>query len=211
LTLHGVKSIERLAEELELGGGRARDAARKAENLLEQSRQIDQVRQAVGGLARRASVLALNASIQAAMVGKSGQAFAAIIEDLQSLAARADEAAGALSQIIKALEEESAEAARASEASLNEIVRSFEAASQAGQTLDEIGRAAKALAEATHSTLIAAKRHAQGAQALTELLREVPAKQTSVRQIASSIENLVALADNLRRSVSAFKASSGPN
>jgi twitching motility protein PilJ len=209
LALRGVKSIEHLIQELELTGGCARDAAQKAEALLEQSRQIDQVRQAVGGLARRASVLALNASIQAAMVGKSGQAFAAIIEDIESLALRAGEAAKALGESIKALEQGSDEAARAAQASVNEMTRSFEAAGQVSQTLDQISRAARALAEATHSTLLSAKQHAQGAQALTEVLTDT--KEGRARQIASSINSLVALADNLRRSVSAFKVNGGPN
>ncbi len=73
-----------------------RGTARTIKRLGESSQEIGNITQIINDIADRTSILALNASIQAAMAGDAGRGFAVVAEEVQRLAERS---AGSTKQI----------------------------------------------------------------------------------------------------------------
>ena len=78
------------------GMGRIRDqvqeTAKRIKRLGESSQEIGEIVKLIDDIADRTSILALNASIQAAMAGEAGRGFAIVADEVERLADRATEA-----------------------------------------------------------------------------------------------------------------------
>ena len=101
---------------------RVQDTSKRIKRLGESSQQIGEIVQLIGDIADRTSILALNASIQAAMAGEAGQGFAVVAEEVERLAERANDATKQIGTLIKSIQGETSEAIAAMEDSTREVV-----------------------------------------------------------------------------------------
>lgn len=81
------------AEQVGIGAARAR-------SLLEAARSIDDVTETVRNIAGNVNLLSLNASIEAARAGSTGQGFAVVAREIRSLSDRTKSAAETISKTI---------------------------------------------------------------------------------------------------------------
>lgn len=201
-----VHSMTRIRDQVE-------ETSKRIARLGESSKEIGDIVQLIGDIADRTSILALNASIQAAMAGEAGQGFAVVAEEVESLAERATEATRQIAGIVKTIQSETNETVAAMEDSQREVVEGSHLADQAGQTLSEIQNVSKELAELIQSISMASKQQARGSEAVARSMNDIAevTQQTAAgtRQAAVSISNLATLADGLRGSVSTFKLPDG--
>jgi methyl-accepting chemotaxis protein len=185
------------------------DSAKRIKRLGESSQEIGEIVQLISDIADRTSILALNASIQAAMAGDAGQGFAVVAEEVERLAERSNEATKQIAALIKAIQGETSEAIAAMEESTREVVSGSTLAVQAGEALEEIDEVSSRLDELIHSISLATKQQARGAEALSRSMNEISGvtKQTAegTKQAARAVGGMAALAEELRSSVSAFK------
>ncbi len=185
------------------------DSAKRIKRLGESSQEIGEIVQLISDIADRTSILALNASIQAAMAGDAGQGFAVVAEEVERLAERSNEATKQIAALIKAIQGETSEAIAAMEESTREVVAGSTLAVQAGEALEEIDEVSSRLDELIHSISLATKQQARGAEALSKSMNEISGvtKQTAdgTKQAAKAVGGLASLAEELRGSVSAFK------
>lgn len=165
--------------------------------------------QLIGDIADRTSILALNASIQAAMAGEAGRGFAVVADEVERLADRSAEATKRISSLIKAIQTETADAVAAMEETTREVVQGSELAFGAGRSLAEIEGVSQKLAEFINSISLAARQQARGSESVAKSMGGISevTGQTAVgtRQAAVSIRNLASLADGLRESVGHFR------
>lgn len=214
--LNATKGTEAVRDTIQ-GMDRIRDqvqeTSKRIKRLGESSQEIGEIVQLIGDIADRTSILALNASIQAAMAGEAGLGFAVVAEEVERLAERSNEATKQIATLIKTIQSVTAEAVTAMEESTREVVSGSKVALMAGQALTEIDTVSNRVAEIIQSIAYAVKQQARGSEALSKSMSEISevTQQTAAgtRQAAVSVSNLAKLADDLRASVSTFKLPSG--
>jgi methyl-accepting chemotaxis protein len=184
-------------------------------SLGERSQEIGEIVQLISDLADRTGVLALNASIEAALAGEAGQGFAVVAHEVERLAERAFSATRQITSLIKAIQEETQEAVVAMERSSSEVAQGSLVADQAGQALNEIESVSARLTELIQSISLAAAQQAHGSENLSKAMGEISEvtqqTATGTKRAAVSIGSLAALADELRSSVSTFKLPAANN
>jgi twitching motility protein PilJ len=185
------------------------ETAKRIKRLGESSQEIGEIVQVISDIADRTSILALNASIQAAMAGEAGRGFAVVAEEVERLADRSTEATKQISTLVKTIQTETTEAVSAMESSTKEVVDGSHLAEDAGNTLGEIEEVSARAAELVQSISLAARQQARGADGLAKTMADISqvTQETAsgTRQAAVSVSNLSDLANNLRSTVSAFK------
>ena len=201
-----IKGMNRIREQVQ-------ETAKKIKRLSESSQEIGEIVQLIDDLADRTSILALNASIQAAMAGEAGRGFAVVAEEVERLSERSTDATKRIASLVKTIQLGTNEAIAAMEESTREVVEGSKLANQAGQALSEIGSVSNRLADLIQSISMASKQQARGSDALSKSMSGISeiTQQTAagIKQSAIAVNNLAELADELRSSVASFKLPAG--
>ncbi len=193
--------------------GRIRDqvqeTAKRIKRLGERSQEIGEIIQLIDDIADRTSMLALNASIQAAMAGEAGRGFAVVAEEVERLSDRSTNATKQIGALIKSIQSETNEAVAAMEETTREVVEGSKLANDAGQSLTEIESVSNHLAEIIQAISQASKQQARGSEELAKSMTGISNVTQQVaagsKQAAVSVRSLAALSDTLRNSVATFK------
>lgn len=213
--LKGAQAVKNTIQGMERIRDQVQDSAKRIKRLGETSQEVGEIVQLIGDIADRTSILALNASIQAAIAGEAGQGFAVVAEEVERLAERANEATKQIATLIKAIKNDTSEAIAAMEESTKEVVTGTNLAADAGKALEEIDGVSTQLAELIHSISMSTKQQARGAEAVSKSMTGIAeiTQQTAAgtKQAAVSVNSMAKLADNLYGSVSRFKLPGGAN
>lgn len=205
----GAEAVARTVDGMNGIRVQVQESAKRIKRLGESSQEIGEIVQLIGDIADRTSILALNASIQAAMAGEAGRGFAVVAEEVERLAVRSADATKRIGSLIRTVQSETNEAVRAMEDTTREVVSGSGLANAAGQALSEIQSVSGRLAELIQSISMAAKQQARGSDAVAKAMGDISentqATAAGTKQVAVSIKNLAELADTLRESVAAFK------
>jgi methyl-accepting chemotaxis protein len=185
------------------------ETAKRIKRLGESSQQIGEIVQLIDDIADRTSILALNASIQAAMAGEAGRGFAVVAEEVERLAERSTNATKKIAGLVKAIQSETNEAVTAMEEGTREVVEGSKLANQAGQALSEIQTVSGRLADLIQSISQASRQQARVSESVAKSMTQISdvTQQTAAgnKQAAVSVNSLASLADELRSSVSTFR------
>ncbi|OAI54587.1 hypothetical protein AYO44_03330 [Planctomycetaceae bacterium SCGC AG-212-F19] len=205
----GATSVQNTIQGMTRIRDQVQETAKRIKRLGESSQEIGQIIQLIDDIADRTSILALNASIQAAMAGEAGRGFAVVAEEVERLADRSAEATKKIATLVKTIQSETGEAVSAMEKGIKEVVDGSRLANNAGQALAEIEAVSNRLAELIQSISLASQKQAQGSEALARSMNEISQitkrTATGTKQAAESVTHLADLADDLRSSVSTFR------
>jgi twitching motility protein PilJ len=189
--------------------GQIQETSKRIKRLGESSLEIGEIVELISDITEQTNVLALNAAIQAASAGEAGRGFTVVAEEVQRLAERSAEATKQIEAIVKTIQADTQDAVAAMDRSTVGVVEGAKLSDAAGQSLVEIQRVSRELAELigrisaqtqTQSSSVAdVTRGMQGILKITEETTE-GTKQTNV-----SIGQLTKLAAELRSSVAGFK------
>ncbi|MDM8516964.1 methyl-accepting chemotaxis protein [Desulfobacterales bacterium HSG16] len=185
------------------------ETARAIKRLGESSQEVGNIVQLINDIADRTSILALNASIQAAMAGEAGRGFAVVAEEVQRLAERSTDATQQIDTLIKNIQGEINEAGTSMEDSIQQVVEGSKLSDKAYGKLQEIETVTMKLQELIQSISMASKQQARASENIAKTMEEVGeiSSQNSAasRQTAVSMKNLAEASDELNESVSVFK------
>jgi methyl-accepting chemotaxis protein len=192
------------------GMGRIRcqvqETAKRIKRLAESSQEIGEIVKLISDVADRTSILALNASIQAAMAGDAGQGFAVVAEEVERLANRCNDATKQIARLVRCIQTETSGAMIEMEESIREVVEGSALATQAGEALADIDSVSNRLSELITSISCAAKQQARGGLLVSRTIDEVSSvmQETAdgAKKTVKSVNHLTDLADDLRLSVS---------
>lgn len=207
--LQGTMAVRNTMQGMDRIRDQVQETSKRIKRLGETSQEVGEIVQLIGDLADRTSILALNASIQAAMAGEAGKGFAVVAEEVERLAERANQATKQIESLIKSIQSETAGAISSMEDCTRDVVEGSQLASQAGNALDEIDHVSKELSELILSMTEAARDQARGASAISQAMTDISdvTRETvaDTRMAAESVGNLSSLADALQESVAAFR------
>ena len=205
----GAQAVQNTIQGMQKIRSQVQATAKRIKRLGERSQEISEIVQLIGDIADRTSILALNASIQAARAGEAGRSFAVVAEEVERLAERSTNATKQIASLVNAIQNETNEAVIAMEESTHEVVQGSQVADKAGQALNEIESVSSHLAELIQSISLASTQQARGSDNLSKAMNEISEvtqhTATGTKQAANSIKQLTTLVDELRDSVSIFK------
>jgi twitching motility protein PilJ len=211
----GALAVSRTIEGMKAIRDQVQETAKRIKRLGESSQEIGEIVELIGDIADRTSILALNASIQAAMAGEAGRGFGVVAEEVERLADRATEATKKAATLVKATQSETSEAMAAMEDTTREVVNRSAIANEAGVALGEIQTVSNRLAELIQAISDASAQQARGSEQIARSMTAVSAvtKTTAAdtKQTAEAISALATLADNLNTSVARFKLPTNGN
>jgi methyl-accepting chemotaxis protein len=207
--LRGTESVGNTIRAMGRIRDQAQETAKRIKRLGENSQEIGEIVKVIGDIADRTSILALNASIQAAAAGEAGRGFAVVAAEIERLAERSTEATKRVGNLVKAVQLGTSEAIAAVEKSTREVVQGSDLANQAGQALNEIRLVSDQLADLIQTISAAAREQAQGSETVARSMSGISeiTRRTAdgIKQSAVVVDDLAGLAGKLGASVASFK------
>jgi twitching motility protein PilJ len=206
---HGGEAVQRTMSGMDTIREHIQETSKRIKRLGESSQEIGDIVELINDIAEQTNILALNASIQAAMAGEAGRGFAVVADEVQRLAERSANATRQIEALVKAIQADTNEAVISMEKSTAGVVTGAQLAENAGGALEEIETVSEQLAELIQGISSEARQQAESAsqmassmQGIQELTRQAT---TGAEQTSRSIGNLARLAQDLDKSVAGFK------
>lgn len=167
---------------------------KRIKRLGERSQEISQVVTVINSLSERTHVLALNASMQAAMAGEAGRGFAVVTEEVQRLADASRSATMQIAQLAQNIQLETTETVAALNRTVAEVVSGSEVAESSGVQMREteaatarLTQAVQRIADESELQLELAARLALRAQAILQSTEQTERVVESTSQDAESL------------------------
>jgi twitching motility protein PilJ len=185
------------------------ETARSIKRLGESSMEIGNVVEIINNIADRTSILALNASIQAAMAGDAGHGFAVVAEEVQRLAESSSNSTKQIEVLVKSIQSEIKDVSNRMDESIGKVVQGSQLADNAYGKLQEIESVSNQLADLIESITQAAAQQVRLSESVVENMVEVGgvSNETSKasQETATLMNTLNNTAHRLREAVEAFK------
>ena len=177
------------------------ETSKRIKRLGESSQEIGEIVELISDITEQTNVLALNAAIQAASAGEAGRGFSVVAEEVQRLAERSADATKQIAAIVKTIQSDTHDTVAAMEISTQGVVEGAKLSDAAGQTLAEIGDVSKKLAGLIADISSAT----QVAGMMQDILRVTEQTTAGTQRTAQAVDELTALASELKGSVAGFK------
>ncbi|MAT65631.1 MAG: methyl-accepting chemotaxis protein [Gammaproteobacteria bacterium] len=205
----GNQVVREVIQVIEAMADTVRQSSAVIRNLDEQSESISMVLDVIKSISEQTNLLALNAAIEAARAGEHGRGFAVVAEEVRSLAAKTQDSAGQIEDMIARLQEGAKEAVTSMDTSHEHAQRSVEKANEAGSSLDRITQSVSTINDMNTQIATAAEEQSAVAEEINRNITNIhdTANQsaTAGQQTAIASQELASLAENLRGIVSRFK------
>jgi twitching motility protein PilJ len=206
---YGTKAVQDNINAMNSIRNQVQETAKRIKKLGERSQEISQIVNLLDDLSDRTSLLALNASLQAAAAGESGRGFAVVAEEVERLAERSNSLTQQIANLAQTIQTETKDVVASMEETIHEVVVGSTLADKAGHALVEIEQVSNRLAGLIQSISESAKQQANSSEDISKAMANI-SKVTELVQIGSkraadSVKMLVALSDELRGSVAPFK------
>lgn len=205
----GVSVVQDTIQGMDRIRNQIQETARQIKKLGESSQEIGDIVSLIDDITEQTNILALNASIQAAMAGEAGKGFAVVAEEVQRLAERSSSATRKIEQLVKAIQQETSETVKSMEQTTAEVVQGAHLTQDAGIALGKIESVSLHLANLIENISKAAQEQSTTATKISRnmsVIQEITTQTASgTTATASSIGNLAELAKELRDSVAGFR------
>lgn len=145
----GVRAVQESNHAMERIADRVSDLARRADGVKDRISRIAMTTRVIDELAKRTSVLAVNATIEAARAGEHGQGFTNVAAEVGTLAGRARDATARIAGIVAELEAEASATAQASRDGDEAVAIGAELQQD---VVDALGRIAAMVDRTTHAS-----------------------------------------------------------
>jgi twitching motility protein PilJ len=209
----GAKAVARTNKAMETIRERVQETARSIKRLGESSQEIGNIIQLITDIADRTSILALNASIQAAIAGDAGRGFAVVAEEVQRLAERSTASTKQIETLVKNIQGDINEAGKSMDESIQRVVQGSKLANDAYVTLQELENVSSQVAKMVHTISTSAEEQALSAESVSQTMANVGqiSLKTSeaTQKTARSMQVMAKTADKLSVSVEVFKVDDG--
>jgi len=188
-----------------------RESAQSIGKLAKSADQIGEIIGVIDDIADQTNLLALNAAIEAARAGEQGRGFAVVADEVRKLAERTGKATGEITQMIKGIQNETADAVKSMEAGILEVDKGRELADKAGSSLNEIVTMAQQVSDMIVQIATASEEQSSAAEQISKNVENVSTiareSATGAQQSATAAEELNRQAEAMKQIVAKFKIS----
>ncbi len=205
----GAKAVRDTVQGMETIREQIQETSKRIKRLGESSQEIGNIVELINDIAEQTNILALNASLQAAMAGESGRAFSVVAGEVQQLAERTASATRDIETLVRTIQADTQEAVISMEQSTEEVVAGTRLAKDAGKYLEDIDRMAQHLAELIRDISAEARKHAEEASGVSAGMNEIQSlsllTSEGLDKVTEAIGNLAESVNTLKRSVAGFR------
>ncbi|MBA3462836.1 MAG: methyl-accepting chemotaxis protein [Deltaproteobacteria bacterium] len=177
------------------------DAAEKMRELAESSKRIGNIVEVIRQISEQTSMLALNASIEAAHAGEQGRGFAVVADEVSSLARRVGQSAKDIEALIQTVKEQTQAAITSMERGAQDVGSGSEAVTSTLTGLGQLITVVKETASAVQEQAMVSDEIARNMDAVRHIATEV--LSGSEESVVQS-ERLHELAFELEESIAGF-------
>jgi methyl-accepting chemotaxis protein len=206
---HGVGAVQATGAAMDVIAARVTNLATRSVALRERIGRVGDTTRLIDELARRTSILSVNASIEAARAGEHGHGFATVAGEVTSLAARARSATGQIAAILAELEEQAVATAVAGQEGLAAVRVGAERQAEVATYLRQIARMVDRTTAATREITAASRdqRIASGAvvEAMTLVTGASERYRHGSRGYAAAARRMSDLVEMLKSTLAPFK------
>jgi methyl-accepting chemotaxis protein len=135
---NGAKVVEKTVTVMSQIADRVQHSSKTVSSLGERSDQIGAIIGTIEDIADQTNLLALNAAIEAARAGEQGRGFAVVADEVRVLAERTTRATREISEMIKAIQQETNGAVVAMEQGVRQVEAGTIEAEKSGRALEDI-------------------------------------------------------------------------
>lgn len=185
------------------------ETARSIKRLGESSLEIGNVVQIIDDLSDRTSILALNASIQAAMAGDAGHGFAVVADEVQRLAESSSNSTKQIESLVNNIQAEIKNVSSRMDESISKVVQGSQLADGAHEKLQQIEDTADNMSSLIESITASTTEQVEVSEQITATMHNVGdvSKESSLssQETAESMDELRKTARELRDAVETFR------
>ena len=188
---------------------KVQESAKTVENLGTRSDQIGAIVGTIEDIADQTNLLALNAAIEAARAGEQGRGFAVVADEVRALAERTTKATKEISEMIKAIQNETKSAVivmeqgvRQVEAGTDEAARSGEALHDILQQINDVTLQVQQIATAAEQQTATTSEISSNMIQITDVIQQT---SQGAHESAAAAAHLKGNAEELQRLVRQFK------
>lgn len=167
--------------------------------LLDQARAVGDIVETVKDLATQSHVLSLNASIEAVRAGEAGKGFGVVATEVRALAEQSGQAAARIGKIVQEILAAIQATLDLTERSRTGMEGSLDAIRASGQSLSQIGAIVKETSEAALQIATAVQQQSMGVGQIAGAMRDLDA----------GMEETVARIQGLEQAAAHLKSTSG--
>ncbi|MBZ4644880.1 MAG: methyl-accepting chemotaxis sensory transducer [Clostridia bacterium] len=222
LAVDGNQCINAFISQLNNISTSIRNAADVAERLNASSKEMNRIVKTITAISEQTSLLALNASIEAARAGKAGKSFTVVAEEIRKLAQESAVSAQRISSFIKTVQTEADLMAEEMVKSIEQVSQGNKIGEQTRSYFNLIEEANKIVNRDVHMIIGELKRLIDSIESVNKSMTQidkiineneqvsknianvVQQQTTSLEQVALSALNLTDLANELEESVRKF-------
>ncbi|HLP98226.1 MAG TPA: methyl-accepting chemotaxis protein [Sideroxyarcus sp.] len=209
VTEQGARAVQNSVSGMDGIREQIQETSKRIKRLGESSQEIGEIVDLISDITEQTNVLALNAAIQAASAGEAGRGFAVVAEEVQRLAERSAEATKQIGNLVKTIQSDTQDAVAAMEKSTQGVVDGAKLSDAAGQSLREIEKSTRDLADLVNSisvsTQVQTDMASEVANVMQEILQITEQTSQSTQRTSTAVSQLEGLATELNSSVSGFK------
>jgi len=177
-------------------------AAERILDLGESGKRIGNIVEVIRQISEQTSLLALNASIEAAHAGEQGRGFAVVADEVSSLARRVGQSARDIEDLIATIKDQTAEAVRTMQAGTREVEEGTTLVATTLGDLKKISEVVAYTAQAVQEQAVASDEIARNMDAVQRITQDVV---SSSEEAVVQGEHLHQIATTLAESVKGFK------
>ena len=185
------------------------ETGKRIKRLSERTQEISGIVDVINGIAERTTVLALNASMQAAAAGDAGRGFAVVADEVQRLAESSRQATSQIEILIKNIVVETNETMTTMEKTIGQVINGTKLAEKAGNEMNQTLSSTQSLANSVVEITKGSKAQSIIAKGLLERANKIRVQSEKTGgQLLEQLEqtkNLAIYAEKLVDSVSIFK------
>ncbi len=182
------------------------EAGDKIRQLGESGKRIGNIVEVIRQISEQTSLLALNASIEAAHAGEQGRGFAVVADEVSSLARRVGQSAKDIEDLIATISEQTSEAVRSMETGTQEVEGGTKLVTGTLENLKQIVEVITDTARQVQEQAVVSDEIARNMDAVRKIAQEVLA---SSEEAVIQGEQLAGLSTELDRSVRGFQVDEG--
>ena len=205
----GARAVRDTVQGMEAIREQIQETSKRIKRLGESSQEIGNIVELINDIAEQTNILALNASLQAAMAGESGRAFSVVASEVQQLAERSASATRDIETLVRTIQADTNEAAISMEQSTEGVVAGTRLAKDAGEYLEDIDRVAQHLAELIQNISNDARKYAESASGVSAGMNEIQSlsllTSEGLNKATGAIGHLAESVNTLKKSVAGFK------